>query len=300
MSKTLIEQLNYIFVLKEKTAYKFEKNDMVTFLIRSGGFLYVGIPFSKRKVNESFVGMHISTEVLNYEHQSINCLCLIADENIDLEKFLLIAEDFAKDSNRPSIMDNPFEWMDKWRLIFGDTLSKKKVYDVLGELIALKVLYEKDNTFVWEGPKGGTHDLVAENQIVEIKSTVLKKAYNVSINSSYQLSIEKPTRLFLVRLEKKPYCLSMNVLVKQLVELGYSQEELERLLSDQGYKKGCRARDESYDLLGLYSYSISSVNFPVFTLEQLNDSFAPNNNIVGYTIELDLSGVDHEVLYEKE
>ena len=300
MSKTLIEQLNYIFVLKEKTAYKFERNDMVTYLVRSGGFLYVGIPFNNKKVNESFVGMHISTEILNYEHQSINCLCLIADENIDSEKFLLVAEDFAKDKNRPSILSNPYEWLDKWRMIFGDTLSKKKVYDVLGELISLKCLFEKDNSFIWEGPKGGTHDLVGSQQIVEVKSTVLKKAYNVSINSSYQLSIEKPTKLYLVRLEKKPYCQSINTLVKQLVEIGYPQDELEKLLSDQGYKKGNRSRDESYDLLGLYSYDITNEVFPVFTLEELNDKFAPNKNIVGYTIELDLSGVNHEVLYEKE
>lgn len=300
MSKTLYDQLNYIFVLKKDTAYKFEQNDLITFLIRSNGFLYVGIPYNNKKISESFVGMNISSEVLNYEHQSIKCLCLIAEENVDSEKFLLVAEDFAKSKNRTSILNDPYEWIDKWRLIFGDTLSKKRVYDVLGELISLKYLYSNDKSFMWEGPKGGTHDLVASSKIVEVKSTILKKKYDVSINSSYQLSIEKDTDLFLVRLEKKPYCLTINSIVKQLVELGYSSDELENLLSGLGFKKGNRSRDESYDLLAIYSYRINDRAFPLFSLEDINNAFAPGKNIIGYNLELDLSNIDHSVIYEKE
>lgn len=300
MSKNLIEQLNYIFVLKEKNVYKFEQNDLATFIIRQNGLMYIGLPYYGKKINESFVGMNVSTQTLNYECQSINCLCLIADENIDSEKFLLVAEDFAKDANRPILLKNPYDWLDKWRMIFGDRLSNKKVYDVLGELIALKNVFETDKSFTWQGPSGGTHDLVAENRIVEVKSTILKKAYNVSINSSYQLSIEKSTNLYFVRMEKKPYCLTINSIVKELLNLGYPKDNLEKLLTKQGLIKGSRARDESYDLLSIRSYKISKEYFPIFSLENINDNFAPKRNIVGYTLELDLTGIEHDAIFEKE
>ena len=300
MSKSLNKQLSYIFDLDERKAYKILQDDLATYILKINGMYYVGIPFNKHKVNERFVGIQIKTEMLVYDNMSVNCLCLIASENVDYDKFMLISEDFAKASNRAQILKEPYSWVDKWRTLFGDSLSNKKVYDVLGELISLRECYKNDKSFVWEGPNSGTHDLVAEKKIVEVKTTHLKKANVVGIHSSYQLSIEKPTYLYFVRLERKPYCLTINKLVKELSSLGYDETKLEDSLNKLGYAKGSRVRETSFDLLSLYSYPISKETFPVFGLDELNDAFAPAKNIIGYSLEIDLSSIEHKALYEKE
>lgn len=300
MKKPLSKQLSYIFDLEERKAYKILLDDLATYILKINGMYYVGIPFNKHKVNEKFVGMQIKTEMLVYDNVSINCLCLIAGDNIDYDKFMLISEDFAKTSNRALILKDPYSWIDKWRTLFGDSLSNKKIYDVLGELISLRECYKRDKSYIWEGPNSGTHDLVGEKSIVEVKTTHLKKANIVGIHSSFQLSVDKPTNLFFVRLEKKPYCLTINKLVKELSSLGYDETKLEDSLSKLGYSKGSRSREASYDLLSLYSYPISKETFPVFGLDELNDKFAPSKNIISYSLEIDLSGIIHDVIYEKE
>ncbi len=301
MKKTLSIKLSYLFLLSENTTYKIEEGDLVVYLVNNKGILYVGIPYNKKEINDKFVGIQVTTETINYDHFSLKCLCLSADkEVIDKEKFLVVAEDFSREENRTNILNNPYSWIDKRKNLFGDSLSKKLVYDILGELISLKLLFSKDKTAKRAGPEGGTHDIVLENNIVEVKSTIKKRAYNVTINSSYQLSIEKETNLFFVRLEKKPHCLTINSLVIDLIQMGYPKEVLEKSLTKQGYGRGSRSREESYDLLGIYSYSVDNNNFPVFTIEQLNEKFAPKRNIVGFNLELDLSGIEHKVIYSKE
>ena len=300
MNETLIKKLSYIFDLKEKTAYLILFDDLSTYLLRVNGMYYICIPFNKRSINEKFVGFHIKTEIINYNGSNIDCLCIVANQESDPDKLMLIAEDFAKSQNRKQITKNPYDWIDKWRTIFGDSLSKKMIYDVVGELIALKSCLKKGKTFLWEGPKGGTHDIVGEESIVEVKTTILKKNFIVGIHSAYQLSQDKPTYLYFVRLEKKPFCQSINSLVSELVNLGVSEFELEEMLNKQGYGKGARSRDITYDLLSLYSYKITKETFPIFGLEDINNQFAPYKNIVGYMIDLDLSSIEHEIIYEKE
>ena len=300
MTDALIKKLNYIFDLEEKKAYQIIVDDLTTYILRVNGLFYICIPFNKRNVNEKFVGFQIKTEIINYNGDSIECLCVIANPDSDPDKLMLIAEDFANSQNRKQITSDPYDWIDKWRTIFGDSLSKKMVYDVVGELIALKECYKKDETFCWEGPKGGTHDIVGNKSIVEVKTTILKKNFAVGIHSAYQLSQEKETYLYFVRLERKPYCQSINTLVRDLKLLGFPEAELEESLSKQGYGKGARSRDYTYDLLSIYAYRISKETFPIFGLEDINNQFAPYKNITGYTLEIDLSSVNHEVIYEKE
>ena len=299
-NETLIKKLSFIFDLSEKMAYQIIFDDLTTYLLRANGMYYIGIPFNKRNINERFVGFNIKTEIINYNGSSVECLCIVANPESDPDKLMLIAEDFAKSQNRKQITNDPYDWIDKWRTIFGDSLSKKMIYDVVGELIALKECYKKDKSFLWEGPKGGTHDIVGEKSIVEVKTTAVKKNFTVGIHSAYQLSQEKETFLYFIRLEKKPYCQSINSLAKELVSLGVPEAELEELLSKQGYGKGARARDITYDLLSLYAYKLSKDTFPIFGLEDINNQFAPYKNITGYTLEIDLSSVEHIAIFEKE
>lgn len=295
----LEEKILNVFLMTENTMMEINDNNCISYLAKGFNSYSIAIPYNlDLEVSQDFVGMKISILYTNYDNNSIRSICLTADHSVDPAKFALVAADFASSDNRRILLTNPYEWVDKWRSIFGDSLKKKMVYDVLGEMVALKYAYEEDKTFVWMGPDAGTHDLVALENIAEVKSTVKKTENIVSINSSYQLSTTKPTKLMFVRLEKKPYCLTINKLIEQLVRLGYPENKLEESLSNLGYKKGDRQRDESFDLLSLYRYEINKENFPLFTVSDINQ-FAPNNNIIGYTISLDLTSVNHEVLFEK-
>jgi hypothetical protein len=62
------------------------------------------------------------------------------------------------------------------------------ITDVLAELVALKYLYDEDKTARWQGPKDGTHDIVLDGRVVEVKSTTHKTNSYVSINSRFQIN----------------------------------------------------------------------------------------------------------------
>lgn len=295
----LEKEILKVFLMKESTMMSLNDDGCVSYLARGYNTFSVAIPFNLDiEINQDFVGMKITKSFINYDNNSIASLCLTAYDAVDPNKFALISADFVSSHNRRTLLTNPFEWIDKWRILFGDSLKKKMVYDVLGELIALKTVYQNDKSVVWMGPSAGTHDIVGDNNICEVKTTLKKTEYLVSINSSYQLSTTKPTNLIFVRLEKKPYCLTINQLVTTLISMGYPEQDLEESLESLGYVKGDRNRDEPYDLLSILEYKISKETFPLFTIEDIN-TFAPQSNIISYSIGLDLSNIEHKTIFEK-
>lgn len=296
---SLENEILKVFLMKENTIMSINDDACVSYLARGHNRLSLAIPFNLDiDINQDFVGMKITKSFINFDNNSISSLCLTAYDNVDSHKFALIAADFASSRNRRTLLTNPYEWIDKWRVLFGDSLKKKMVYDVLGELISLKTVYQNDKSVIWMGPSAGTHDIVGDNNICEVKTTLKKTEYIVSINSSYQLSTTKPTKLFFIRLEKKPYCLTINQLVATLTSMGYPEQDLEDSLESLGYAKGDRSRDESYDLLSILEYEINKESFPLFTIDDIN-TFAPQSNIVSYSIGLDLSNIDHRTIFEK-
>ena len=88
-------------------------------------------------------------------------------------------------------------------------------------------------------------------------------------------------------------------MVKEIVGMGYSEDEIEECLLKEGYKKGNRKRDDSYDLLMIKSFDVTKEEFPVFKLEEVN-VFAPKKNIISFKFGLDLSANDGQIEYEKK
>lgn len=296
---SLVSKILKVFLMDQQTIMSLNDDDCVSYLVRGYDSYSVAIPFElERRISQDFVGMKITNSFINYGNNSIASLCLTAPNSIDPMRFAIIAADFISKVNRLSLLEEPYEWIDKWRELFGDSLKKKMVYDVIGELIALKINLQKDSSLIWMGPLNGTHDIVGDNNIYEVKTTTKKTEYSITINSSYQLSTTKPTSIIFVRLEKKPYCTTINQLVSDLIILGYSEKDLEDALKSVGYEKGERLRDESFDILSILKYKVDKETFPLFTIEDIN-SFAPHSNITSYTIGLDLSTIEHEIIYEK-
>lgn len=292
----LSNEILKLSIMKAGNVLPIMQKDDITYLCRSTSGYAVAIPFNDDRVlSESFVGITLSTNMLNYEDKSFKVLYLYMIDTGDLKKFSYIAAEFIDINNRDSIIKNPYSWVDTWNEMFGNSKKKYLISDVIAELEVLKVLFKNDKTVRWEGPLDGTHDIVFSSGVVEVKSTTHKTNSYVSINSRFQIDPSINERLFFVRLEPKPYSDSIDSLVKELIELGYDKSNLEENLVKMGYRAGNRTRKQSYYVLSMCSYKVNEDNFPVIPLESLNDMTA-THNIVGYQLVLDLSAIEHETI----
>lgn len=293
---TLVQEIEKLSLLKAGSIYPVYQGEDVVYLNKSNDGYAIAIPFDDpRTFNESFVGIELSTNMLNFNDTSLKVLYLFMSSAGDLKKFCYIGAEFIDVENRESLLNNPYKWVDSWIEMFGDAKKKFLITDVIAELVSLKTLFEKDKTAKWMGPKDGTHDIVLEKGVVEVKSTTHKTNNYISINSRFQINTEINEKLFFVRLEPKPYANSIDSLVEELIFLGYPKNELEENLEIMGYKKGNRTRRASYQVLSLVSYDVNSSNFPDLTLEQINNLTLPQN-IVGYELKLDLSNINGEII----
>lgn len=293
MNNYLINQIKKMPFMLNGTVLEINNAAGSGYLYKSRLEYSIAIPFEYEKdIIEEFVGISLSTNYLNYNNTSFKVLYLHASNTIDIEKFAYVGAHFLSNKNREIILNNPYNWVDEWKEIFGDSIKNKMVYDVIGELVSLKYIYQNDNTAKWEGPNNGTHDIVTNDTLYEVKSTQLKTDSKVTINSAFQLMPEKKERLYFCRLELKPYSNSINSLVDDLVLLGYNQNELEIALQKLGYRKGSRARSICYDVLEIRSYEVNDHNFPVISLESIN-KLGPQNNILNYTLTLDLNCISY-------
>ena len=285
-----------LVLMKKGSVVPVRQGDDVTYLCRDVNGYAVAIPYNDEKVlNESFVGITLSTNMLNVEDKSFKVLYLYMVETGDIKKFAYIAAEFIDLENRENLLSNPYSWIDAWNEMFGNSKKKYMISDVLAELAAFKEMYKQEKSAKWVGPSDGIHDIVYDGGVVEVKSTTNKKNTYVSINSQFQINPDENEKLFFVRLEPKPYAESIDSLVESLTNMGYSEDELEENLSHMGYRKGNRTRKQTYDVLSIHSYKVDEDHFPVIALDDLN-SLSNSKNIVGYRFILDLSDVPYEVI----
>lgn len=292
MNEYLINQIKKIPFMSNGTVIEINNENGCGFLYKGQLEYAIAIPYDyKEDISEEFVGISLSTNFLNYGKTSIKVLYLHASNTIDVDKFAYVGAHFLDNSNRDKILFDPCKWVDEWKEIFGDSIKHKMIYDVIGELISLKYIYENDKTAKWEGPNKGTHDIVTSRILYEVKSTQKKNDSNITINSAFQLSPNQNEKLYFCRLELKPYTNSINSLVEDLVSMGYDETELEMSLQKLGYKKGSRIRSICYEALEIRSYDVNEDNFPIISIEDVN-ALGPKNNIINYTLSLDLNCIE--------
>lgn len=294
--ENLIYEIQKLALMKIGSVYPIYQGEDVVYLNRSNSGYAIAIPFNDERVfNETFVGISLSTNVLNVNDSSFKVLYLFMNDTGDLKKFSFIGAEFIDINNRSSLLSNPYVWVDTWKEMFGDSKKKYMITDVLAELTVLKYLFSKDKSARWQGPKDGTHDIVLDGRVVEVKSTTHKTNSYVSINSRFQINPSLNEELFFVRLEPKPYSSSIDILVEELSMLGYPLDELEELLKEMGYRKGNRTRKISYNVLSMVSYNVCEDTFPCISLDDLNE-YTKSKNIIGFKLILDLSAIQGETI----
>ncbi|MDY6392592.1 MAG: PD-(D/E)XK motif protein [Bacilli bacterium] len=268
-------------------------------LIRSANEYQIAIPFSsEEEYVDEFVGIKMNTGILNVEGEVHRVLYLHVVDSVNMEKFMPIAYQFLQVRFRREILKDPYAWFDEWRDIFGDSIKRKSIFDVLGEMLAFREILKFDKTVKWMGPKSGSQDIVGKDHLYEVKTTTSKKETIVHINSAIQLLGEKPESLILVRLEAKPYASSIDSVEAELVAMGIPEDDIEECLHQKGLTKGSKYRKITYDLIEVLSYNVTKDIFPQITLKQLNEN-APLKNIIDYELMLSLDSVPHKTIFSK-
>lgn len=294
--ENLINEIKKLAMMKNGSVLPVRQGNDIVYLNKSIDGYAIAIPFNdERTFNETFVGISLLTNTLNYDNKSFKVLYLFMTSLGDLDKFAYIGAEFIDVKNREGLLLDPYQWVDAWKEMFGDSKKKYIITDVLAELIVLREVFSNDKTAKWEGPNDGTHDIVLKDKVVEVKSTTNKTNNYVSINSRFQLNPTLNEELYFIKLEPKPYALSIDSIVDELVSMGYPATELEDSLKKMGYEQGSRNRKRTYNLLSMTSYKVNEENFPIVSLESINN-LTKSKNIVGFKLTVDLSTIPGKTL----
>lgn len=263
---------------------------------KQDGWIGVAVPVDNYKpFSERFAHAKIMTEPsVEIDGISYDVLMLICT-NMDLRnEFAVICSQFVEPgingNLRNQLISSPERWWNQWRFLLGNSISNSEPYPILGELIMLEKQLLDGKNAKWTGIEKGTHDLEMNDCSIEVKSTVNRYGYEVTISSIYQLlPAVKPLKLAFLRFEKS--CLGRNVddLTESLEHLGYSSFELEKKLKEAGYEKGCTARNIRYKIIEAKQYNVDE-NFPSVTELSFKNNKLPEC-ITKFTYTVDLAGL---------
>lgn len=192
---------------------------------------------------------------------------------------------------RKELISDPSRCWKRWKEMLGNVVSNKHPYDVLGELLVAEKCLLGGKVPRWTGIEHATHDIEVEDFSVEVKSTILRYGYEITISSIYQLrpAPSKPLYLSFIRFEKSGLGRSINEVADSLKRLGYNSEALEAALKKAGLEEGRVARSEKYKILEWKQYLVDD-DFPVITESSFKHDRLPQN-IVRFAYTVDLSGI---------
>lgn len=255
----------------------------------------VAIPIeSDEEISEYFSGAHMYTDrMLLDDKEERNILFLTSDREDILEPFAaLCAEMITPGMNgelRNELKRNPLAWWSQWKELLGNKSVDLRAYDVLGELWVLKYLAEQGEQAEWNGPNGSTYDIDCNGYFVEVKSTTARNKKQITLSNLFQLDPPNGQALYLFfcQFESSQEGISINSLVKELEQLGYSSSGLNEKLSKLGLEKGKTARKRNYILHDVIKYPIDN-NFPAIRNTSFKDDSLPSGVMnITYTITLD-------------
>ena len=262
----------------------------------------VAVPVkSDEEISEFFSGAHLYTDkkILNGEDEK-NILFLTSEKNDNLEPFAaLCAELITPGVNgelRRELERNPLAWWSSWKELLGNKNVDFRAYDVLGELWVLKYLAEHGEQAEWNGPDGATYDIDCSGYFVEVKSTTARNKKQITLSNLFQLDPPNGQKLYLVlcQFESAQEGISINSLVNDLEQLGYSSAGLNEKLKNLGLEKGKTARKRNYILHSATRYVVDE-HFPAIRESSFKGGTKPPG-VVSITYTVTLDGITGEIL----
>lgn len=267
--------------------------------IKSNSWIGVAVPTENyTPFTEHFSNVKLWTaENVSIDDNEYNLLMLTCSEMDLRNEFAIICSQFIQPgvngTDRENIVSSPDTWWRRWKNLLGNMNGDKEPYPVLGELIALEYLLKNGETPTWSGAEQATHDLETNTDSYEVKSTIMRYNYEVTINSIYQMDkTGRSLKLLFFRFEKSNLGTSIDEIVNRIISMGYPEEKIEKALKNHQLEKGCVARTLKYKVLESKQYNVDE-NFPAITMSSFKNDMLPKH-ITRITYTVDLSGVSGE------
>ena len=270
--------------------------------LKESGWVGVAVPLKNYyDFMESFAEVNIITEKnVLINNRSYDLLMIVCNSMQLRNEFAIICENFVDPGEngnaRRMLIESPVQWWENWKELIGNKAQTREAYDVLGELLTIEKLLASGKTAIWAGTDHATHDIESDSFSVEVKSTIARYGYEVTINSIYQMSSVKNRGLYLsyVRFERSDLGQSINEMVRKLVAHGISSDILENNLIKCGLEKGRTARERKYRTIEWKKYTVDD-RFPMITEASFKEGMLPRN-VVRFNYTIDLSGIEGENL----
>ncbi len=275
-------------------------NEYPAEVFRRGSEIGVRIKFPehpRNEVNEQSSGVKYVSRFSSDENATF--LELASSERDYRDAFSVICSNFVnpgdRGEKRRAILKNPLEWWTGWKEIMGNKNVDEMPYSILGELIAYAYIKKLDPLAKWEGCKSGTVDIVGSKENFEVKSTLKRYDYVVSISGQHQLKpSDRPLNLIFCRFEKSRAGITIGNVVDKFPSYEEKQEIISTL-SDQGIQKGSMAYGiTSYKLLEMNIYPVDE-KFPRIDDCSFKGDICPPG-IIKIQYSIDLSGCKHKTL----
>lgn len=260
------------------------------FAIRDKDGFAVAIPFDRNvEFLENYHGATLEVVTNNINGISANLLKLSTLRISLRNEFAVICAEFITPGEngelRKELLNNPKGWWEKWKELFGNSISEKKTYSVIAELLILSKMYENDKTLVWAGPDAGSHDIEGYNCSYEVKSSIKRYGIEVAIAGQFQLKKNKPLFLIYCKMEKSKEGISINDMVKKLSSQGFNRDDLLIKITKLGIINTSE-RNKKYKIHEIRKFVVDD-NFPQITDKSFVAGKTPDRiKQVQYTIEL--------------
>ncbi len=245
-----------------------------------------------KEINERATGIKIYNQIKIINNVEKDVIMLMTSNNVSREEFASICAQFCEygenDVNRNSVVNDPLNWWNKWKMLLGNKIFEKPVYDVLGELLVYEKVLEFDENALWSAEKYGIVDITSNKGNYEVKSTISRYYNKVTISSHHQLSAVE--NLFLVLCIFEPdgvNPVSINDVLNRMSISKEKKEALEHKLAGYGYERGVASRNKKFTLIEMKKYVVDE-NFPKITLQSFVDGKLPVGVLkISYEISLD-------------
>ena len=292
------ELRNIMTINKEKNiSYKLllTEENYDAYYVQNDSYKGVGIVIDEKFKNfvYYFENIVIKVEERTIEGNNKKYLIeLLSDKINDTDEFIFICTKFIEAGNngynRKQILNNPQDWVDKWKNIFGNKSSEDRVYPLLGELISLKHLLKSGKNASLTSQ--GSHDIETSNSNIEVKTTIMRYQSLIQIHSKYQLQRlnKNPVYLYFVRLEESTSGVSINSMLNDLKKLNYNMSNIRSKINDLNSD----VRDKCYKIDEIRKYLIDD-KFPKITDDTFIYGKIPEN-ISGLVYTVDLDGLSYE------
>lgn len=263
--------------------------------IKTSNSYGVALPIPNSMViSEKFAGARLYTDkiILDGSHSRYALLLMAHSEEIILPFSSLCSELLNPGINgefRKEILSSPTAWWMQWKELLGNKNVDERVYDVLGELMALRYLAMHGENAEWNGPTGATYDIDCDGKFYEVKSSTARNKREITLSNHFQLDPPNGFPLYLIfcQFESARSGDSINSLVNDLVSLGYSAVVLNDKLDSLGFEKGKSARNRQYILHSMLEYKVDE-SFPAIKDESFIDGHLPKGvQSIIYTVSLD-------------